>query len=153
MSADTAAELRRKAHAAAFADAWDGFVLALRRSQARGQTNRGGLTLAQYYLLEQLQGGAALPISQLADAAGITPPTATRLVDGLERTGLLQRTRSDTDRRSVLVSLTDSGQDALERKARKLTDRRMTIYKRLKPEERQQSEQLLRHLAEVIDQL
>lgn len=128
-------------------------MLALRRSQARGQSDRGGLTLAQYYLMAQLRGGGALPVSQLAEAAGIAAPTATRLVDGLERAALLQRARSDSDRRSVLVSLTDRGREVLRRKEQELTARRVTIYKRLKPEERRQSEQLLRHLAEVIDRL
>lgn len=128
-------------------------MLALRRSQARGQSERGKLTLAQYYLLAQLRDDAVLPVSQLAVGAGIAPPTATRLVDSLERAGLLERTRSEADRRSVLVSLTNLGRRALEAKERELIARRMTIYKRLKPEERRQSEQLLRHLAEVIDQL
>lgn len=127
-------------------------MLALRRSQARGQIERE-LTLAQYYLLTQLREGEALPVCRLAEAAGIAPPTATRLVDGLERAGLLDRTRSRTDRRSVLVSLTDAGRETLERKDKELGKRRTTIYKRLKPEERRQSEQLLRHLAEVIDQM
>ena len=71
----------------------------------------------------------------------------------LERCGLLRRTRHATDRRSVLVSLTNKGRETLERKERELAERRKTIYKRLKPEERRQSEQRLRHVAEVIDQL
>lgn len=144
---------RRAADGGAFAEAWDGFVLALRRSQARGQGDRGELTLAQYYLLEQLRDDPAQPVSQLAVGAGISPPTATRLIDSLERAGLLERARSEADRRSVLVSLTDLGRAALARKEQELIARRMTIYKRLKPQERRQSEQLLRHLAEVIDQL
>jgi MarR family transcriptional regulator, organic hydroperoxide resistance regulator len=127
--------------------------MALRRSQARGQNERGGLSLAQYYLLAQLADSEALPVSSLAEGAGIASPTATRLVDCLERAGLLERSRSQTDRRSVLVSLTDAGRKTLRRKRRELARRRGTIYERLSPAERRQSPELLRHLAEVIDQI
>lgn len=142
-----------KADADRFAAAWDQFVLALRRSQARGQTARDELTLAQYYVLAQLKEQEALAVCQLADGAGIAPPTATRLIDGLERAGLLERNRSHTDRRTVLVSLTDAGRQALKRKQAQIARRRRTIYERLEPEERRQSERLLHHLAEIIDQI
>jgi DNA-binding MarR family transcriptional regulator len=136
-----------------FAEAWDAFVLALRRSQARGQTAREDLTLAQYYLLAQLRGEAARPLRQVAETAGIAPPTVTRLIDGLERAGLVERRRSPSDRRSVLVSLTDTGHERLRRKQAQIARRRRAIYERLEPEERRQSERLLHHLAEIMDQL
>ena len=136
-----------------FTEAWDAFVLALRRSQARGQMARDELTLAQYYLLVQLKGDTTRALYQLAEGAGIAAPTATRLVDGLERAGLVERRRSDTDRRTVLVSLTDAGRERLRRKQAQIARRRRTIYERLEPEERRQSERLLHHLAEIIDQL
>jgi MarR family transcriptional regulator, organic hydroperoxide resistance regulator len=141
------------AAAARFASAWEDFLLALRRSQARGQGSRGELTLAQYYVLAQFSSGAAIPITQLAEAAGVAVPTATRLVDGLERAGLLRRERSNADRRAVLVSITDLGRRRLRSKQRQVTRRRRLIYERLEPEERAQSERLLRHLAEVIAEL
>jgi MarR family transcriptional regulator, organic hydroperoxide resistance regulator len=136
-----------------FAEAWDEFVLALRRSQARGQGARDELTLAQYYVLAQLTEQTALPVCELAEGAGVAPPTATRLLDGLERAGLLRRSRGQSDRRTVLVSLTDAGRDALKRKQARIGRRRRTIYERLEPDERHQSGRLLRHLAEIMDQL
>ncbi len=136
-----------------FACAWDEFVLAIRRSQARGQTAPGELTLAQYYLLSSLAATDALSISELAGAAGVAAPTATRLVDGLERAGLLRRDRSTADRRAVHVSLTKRGRAQLERRRRQLAARRRALYERLEPGERDQSERLLHHLAELICQL
>jgi MarR family transcriptional regulator, organic hydroperoxide resistance regulator len=136
-----------------FAEAWDEFVLALRRSQARGQTARDELTLAQYYVLAQLREQETLGVCQLADGAGVAPPTATRLIDGLERAGLVERGRSQSDRRTVLVSLTDAGRQALKRKQAQISRRRRAIYERLEPEERRQSERLLHHLAEIMEQL
>ena len=136
-----------------FAAAWDEFVLAIRRAQARGPQSPDDLTLAQCYLLEPLSRERALPLGQLADSAGVAPPTATRIVDGLEKAGIVRRERSDADRRTVLVSLTPAGRRRFTRKRKELARRRRRLYEALEPAERAQSERLLRHLAELIGQL
>lgn len=136
-----------------FADAWDAFVLAVRRAQARGQQSPEDLTLPQYYLMKPLAGGEEVPLCELADSAGIAAPTATRIVDGLERAGMLRRERSADDRRTVLVSLTTDGRAGVRRKRRQLAQRRQRLYEQLEPSERAQSERLLRHLAELLGQL
>lgn len=46
---------------------------------------------------------------QLARAVGIEGPTLTRHLDGLERAGLVQRSRGGVDRRAVQVELTRAG--------------------------------------------
>jgi DNA-binding MarR family transcriptional regulator len=137
----------------AFAAAWDELLLAVRRAQARGQQAGDGVSLAQYYFALPLLDGAAVPVCRLAELAGVAAPTATRLLDGLERSGLLLRERSQRDRRSVLVTLTPDGRRRLLAKRRQLAARRRRLYERLDPEERGQSERLLRHLAELIEQL
>jgi DNA-binding MarR family transcriptional regulator len=128
-------------------------LLSVRRAQARGQKTSEGLTLAQYYLLRPLDESPALPLSDLADRAGIAGPTATRIIDGLERDGALRRDRSSEDRRTVLISLTTRGRRLLGRKHRELTQRRQRLYAQLDHAEREQSERLLRHLAELLGQL
>lgn len=135
-----------------FNEAWEAFVLAIRRSQARAQP-AGDLTLSQYYLLGPLAGGRSVPLCDLADSAGIAGPTATRVIDGLERSGDVRRERSTKDRRTVLVSLTARGRQRLAKKRRQLEDRRAHLYEQLDPDERHQSERLLRHLAELVGQL
>jgi MarR family transcriptional regulator, organic hydroperoxide resistance regulator len=139
--------------AARFAAAWDSFVLALRRGQARGQQVSEELTLAQYYMLVPLEDGGALPVSRLAEFAGVAAPTCTRMIDSLERVGAVVRGRTDDDRRTVLVSLTPAGRELLERKRSELGRRRRALYERLEHDEREPSERLLRHLAELISQL
>jgi MarR family transcriptional regulator, organic hydroperoxide resistance regulator len=136
-----------------FADAWDEFVLAIRRGQARGQQSSDEMSLAQYYLLLPLEQGSAMPVCQLAERAGIAAPTATRFIDAFERAGIVRRERPVSDRRTVLVSLTPAGQERLARKHEQLRGRRRRLYEQLAPEERQQSERLLRHLAELIGAL
>ena len=53
----------------------------------------------------------------------------------------------------MLVSLTPAGRRRVTRKRSELADRRRRLYENLEPEERRQSERLLRHLAELIGQL
>jgi DNA-binding MarR family transcriptional regulator len=139
--------------AAGFAAAWEEFVLAIRRAQARGQQSAEDLTLAQYYMLLPLNTESAVPVSRLAQYAGVAAPTATRMIDSLERSGAVRRERTHDDRRTVLVSLTPSGGELMARKQQELARRRRTLYERLEPDEREPSERLLRHLAELISQL
>ena len=138
--------------AARFAAAWDEFVLAIRRTQARKQQS-GELTLAQYYMLVPLRAERALPVSRLAEFAGVAPPTATRMIDSLERDGAVRRERTHDDRRTVLISLTSDGRELVLRKQRELARRRRLLYERLEPAERESSERLLRHLVQVISRL
>jgi DNA-binding MarR family transcriptional regulator len=139
--------------AARFAMAWDEFVLAIRRTQARGQQSLEDLTLAQYYMLVPLRTERALPVSRLAEFAGVAPPTATRMIDSLERAGWVRRERTHDDRRNVLISLTADGRALLRRKQAELARRRRLLYERLEPDEREPSGRLLRHLAELLSQL
>jgi len=133
-----------------FEEAWERFVLAVRRAQARGAQASDGLTLAQYYLLRPIAQGGNLPLSQLAAAAGIAAPTATRIVDGLESAGLVRRSRSMADRRTVFVSLTARGRARVRCKRDRIAERRHRLYESLDPLEREQAEHVLRHLTELL---
>ena len=47
--------------------------------------------------------------SRLAEATGLSAAATTSLIDRLARKGFVQRVRSETDRRQVMVALTDDG--------------------------------------------
>ncbi len=53
---------------------------------------------------------------QLARAADLHPASVTGMLDHLERDGIVERRRSDADRRCVVVSLTDEGHALLDAK-------------------------------------
>jgi DNA-binding MarR family transcriptional regulator len=57
--------------------------------------------------------GGPLTIGALAEAEGVKPPTMTRLVDGLEREGLVTRESDPADRRAVRVRATEDGRRVL----------------------------------------
>src|SRR5438067_13294300 len=91
---------------------FDALAQAVRRARGANGAD-GGLTLSQYGLLEGLANRRAARVQELAAAAGISASTATRILDALERRGIVRRTRSDDDRRAVSVSLTEFGEDLL----------------------------------------
>ena len=69
-----------------------------------------GLTLPQMHTLEVLGQHPALRMKDLAARMGVTTGTLTMTVDRLEKRGLVARTHNASDRRSILVMLTDAGQ-------------------------------------------
>jgi DNA-binding MarR family transcriptional regulator len=94
-----------------FAVSFKAAMAALRRLRGRDTQRAGELSYAQYGLLFGLADESALSIRELATAAELSPATATQMLDSLEDAGLVARVRSATDKRVVLVSLTDRGRE------------------------------------------
>ncbi|MBI5105003.1 MAG: MarR family transcriptional regulator [Solirubrobacterales bacterium] len=91
-----------------FMAAFDELRRAVRSARARTADDR--LTPSQYdLLLPLLDAGRSLGLRELAEAAGVAPPTATRMLDGLQRRGLVDRSRCADDRRAVRLTLTSEG--------------------------------------------
>ena len=82
----------------AFSSALLEFLRATRRMRGR-IGDEGELSLSQYHLLEPLIDGERLATCELALAAGVSAPTATRMLSGLAREGLVERVPCTADRR------------------------------------------------------
>jgi DNA-binding MarR family transcriptional regulator len=143
-----------QAPAREFLAAFDTFVQAVRR--ARGAPARGGereLTLSQYALLSGLGERRAARVRELANGAGITASTATRILDALERREIVRRDRAHEDRRAVTVTLTDHGRALLAEQDGWVRTRTLGFYEGLPPDEREMVPDLLVRLAGLIDEL
>jgi DNA-binding MarR family transcriptional regulator len=75
-----------------------------------------GLSDAKLEVIEALccKGGRRACLHTLGDELGVTRPNVTKLVDGLERGGLVERLPHPTDGRMVQAHLTDEGADVAE---------------------------------------
>ena len=120
---------------------------------ANGTGPDAGLSLSQYGLLELLVDRQSARVQELAAHAGITPSTATRILDALQRRGVVERTRSDEDRRAVAVSLTEAGRQVVRAEQEWLRGRQRTFYAALPGAEQQLAPDLLFRLAALIDEL
>ncbi len=97
------------------------FRLALRRFLAFSEaaTGAAGVTAQQYQALLVVKTfpTGAITIREFADQMLLQPHGAVQMIDRLVAGGLVQRSDSPTDGRSVLVSLTAKGAALLERLA------------------------------------
>ena len=77
--------------------------------------DRHGLTLQQYNVLRILRGAGrtGLPTLEIAERMVERTPGVTRMIDRLEKKGLVSRERSVADRRQVFCRLTEEGRKVL----------------------------------------
>ncbi len=135
------------------AAAWENFFRTTRRLRSRaGKQPIESLSLPQYHLLEALRDDDELTVGVLAEAAGVAPPTATRMLDCLERDGHIARRHSEADRRAVLVSLTSSGRIALQAAHVQVSAWRRRVFESLEPHEREQAAALLTRLTAALEE-
>lgn len=72
-----------------------------------------GLTTARTHLLWELAGLGPSTQQALAVALGVSPRNVTGLVDALEEHGYVARRPHPTDRRALLVTLTEAGEQTI----------------------------------------
>ena len=80
------------------------------------------LSFVQWVALKVIRDGLVTNAGELSRELGITSGATTRLIDGLEERGLLERDRCCEDRRVVKVAVTDSGRDAVVRLGARVVD-------------------------------
>jgi DNA-binding MarR family transcriptional regulator len=95
-----------------------------------------GLHLGQDLLLGELWESDGLPQSELIARLGVEPPTMTKMLQRMERAGLLRRERAAGGGRVWKVYLTERGR-ALEQPVREIRDEvERRLLAGLRPEER-----------------
>jgi len=135
----------------AFAAAFDAFARAAKRARVRVDPD-AILTPSQHDLVGPLADGP-LGLRELARAAGVSAPTATRMVDGLSERGLVTREPDAGDRRAVRIALTASGRAAVGAHAERRLARRRALYEQLSASERRAAAAVLARLAEAYESL
>ncbi|MEN3161481.1 MarR family transcriptional regulator [Tistrella mobilis] len=73
-----------------------------------------GLTLARARALMLLARHPGISQTELAGLLEIENPTVVRLLDGLEKQGLIRRTPAETDRRVKRIDLTEEAEDQVD---------------------------------------
>jgi DNA-binding MarR family transcriptional regulator len=75
---------------------------------------REGVSMAQIHIMYTVQRHGDMTMSRLADVLNVSDSNATGLVDRMEERGFIERDRVPTDRRVVVVRVTDAGRRLLE---------------------------------------
>jgi len=139
---------------AEFGAALEELFRAVRRATGRGVP--GGeteVTLSQYNVLSAL-GERPSTVTEIAGAADVAIPTATRALRSLEERGFVERRRnSGSDGRFVTVALTPAGRAVLAEKTEWVRARQRAIFDSLTTAQRRTAAQTLRTIAEDIHEL
>jgi MarR family transcriptional regulator, organic hydroperoxide resistance regulator len=89
-----------------------GLVRALRdccQQQEGEMCHRLALTASQFACLLAMPETSSLNIQEVSQAMGLSPSRASRVVDSLVRSGLMDRSSADHDRRQQVLALTPIG--------------------------------------------
>ncbi len=105
-----------------------------------------GLTQPQFGVLEMLGHLGPLTTGEIGKRMLVTGGCVTVILDNLEKEGLVERTRSSTDRRVVNVQLTAKGRSMFEEIFRKHARKVAELASVLTEEEQTQLSRLLKKL-------
>jgi DNA-binding MarR family transcriptional regulator len=122
---------------------------------ARTLRRRFGAVLAPWDLsphqaraLRVVGSGGGVRLSELAEALRIAPRSATEVADGLQERGLVERAADPTDRRAVVLTVTEAGRQV----QREVDDARAAdsaeLFARLSAADRAELARILRVLTD-----
>lgn len=135
----------------------DQILVALRRVtraidlRSRTLLQDHGLTTPQLLTLLAVARLQPVTATAVAREVHLGQPTVTGILSRLERRGWIQRARAERDRRSVSISLTESGQQALEKAPSLLAPRFREMFRQLQDWEQTQLLASLQRLAQMMD--
>ncbi|MGW5689070.1 MarR family winged helix-turn-helix transcriptional regulator [Nonomuraea sp. NPDC003754] len=129
-----------------------GLFAAFRRKRGREQASGDDLSGTQLRALDGLAEAGQATARQLADYADVTPATMTGMLDVLEARGIIRRERSLTDRRAVLIVLTDRGTETVTEARERWRQRWQEAMSDVPPEDLQAAIRVLGKVADIFDQ-
>lgn len=112
-----------------------------------------GLTVPQVLVLRTILEDDADEVTgaRVAERAHLSRPTVSNLVEKLVKAGLIERNRSQVDRRRVLLSLTQAGRQRLANGPPPLEQRFIDRLASLGDAEREEILQALERVVEMMD--
>ena len=122
--------------------------LALRSLSAAGTS----ITLPQYRMLITLDAKGDQNVRDLAARLGVDRSTATRMCNRLVTARLIDRATDPSDRRAVVISLTEPGRDVVKAVTRARRENVARLLRSMPPPRRRQLVDLLGEFAELAEQ-
>ncbi|RZV31903.1 MAG: MarR family transcriptional regulator [Chromatiales bacterium] len=136
---------------------YDEILIALRRImratdlQSQQLSRQSGLTVPQLLVMQAIAKEGSPSTSALARHIVVSQATVTRIIDRLERDGLVKREKSSKDKRVVNVRLTDAGNAKLEVAPEPLQAEFLRRYRELESWEQQMLKSSLLRVASMMD--
>lgn len=128
-------------------------LLIARLARQQRQRSIGGLTPSQYSALVGASAMAPVRLGDLAAREGVTPPTLSRIVGGLEEAQLIARQPDPADGRCSLIAPTEHGQRVLDTIRQERTALLADRLRSMAPDDRQQLADALPLLEQLLEDL
>lgn len=131
-------------------------IIALRRisraieMHSRLLSQRHGLTDPQLTVLREIVRSGPVSAGELARKVHLSHPTVTGILSRLEKRGLIARSRSEQDRRSVLLTVTEEGRKIVADVPSPLQDRLRDEFVKLNEWEQTSMLSALQRIASMI---
>ena len=137
-----------------FQRAWTELINAAIHARTRSGQYRAAdeLTLTQSLLMEAVRGLRAPTVGSVAKVVGVSSPSATRMIQQLERKGMMARRRAEHDERSTVVAITEEGERVLAERRLEMERKQRRIFDAIDPALRPTVLEVLHDLREAMDQ-
>jgi DNA-binding MarR family transcriptional regulator len=104
----------------------------------------------RFKTLGALQARGPIRTGELAVVCGTTPSGMTEVIEGLVEDGYVRRVDDPTDRRAVMVALTDSGEAEVERIRALLTAATVKVFEGLSAERKTRLRAAVAEINEIL---
>jgi len=141
----------------AMRDLQDEVLVSLRRIiratdlHSRKLGKQTGLTTPQLVIIQAIGNLKEPTVSDIAKAVSLSLATVTTILNRLESNDLVHRTRSKVDRRRVIVTLTEAGENMRSQAPKPLQDRFVDRFSKLESWEQHQIVAALERVATMMD--
>jgi DNA-binding MarR family transcriptional regulator len=108
------------------------------------------LSIPQFRTLGRLDREPGSSLNDIADFLGLTPPAASRLVDGLVARGLVTRSLDPGDRRRLMLRVTPAGATLLDQASAAARAHLADLLSALTPDEQARVAEALAQLAPIV---
>lgn len=112
--------------------------------------DKTGLNASQLSCLLVLEKGGPMSLGQLSRKVFLSPSMITSIIDQLERKELVLRNRKSTDRRVILIQLTEGGKDVVKKTPPSFQEQLINCLSHLKEEEKKNLFESVNKLFSII---
>ena len=110
----------------------------------------GGGSIGRYKVLGILNGKGPIRAGELASLCASSPSAITEVIEGLAAEGLVRRVDDPTDRRAVVVALTDAGHVEVERVGDLMTAALVRVFDGLTADQRSRLRSAVAELNDIL---
>ncbi len=113
--------------------------------------NLCALSAPQLHAVKITRKHGQITITELADTLGVSPPSASAMVDRLAEKGVLRRQRSRRDRRKVVVSIPPDVSRDIEKIEARILNSFLELVEKIGPDAARKWCEVLDHVKKVLE--